>query len=541
MRCGVNLLLQCTAVALAAAGGVAAAALATQRALALEIINVWTVAGLAAATAVAVLAWWLLSLPGRMAVAVMVDERLGLRERFSTALALADSDDPFARAARAEAQARAQGVHIRQRFPIGPSRRWAYAGGAWVIAAAIFAFMPPMDLLGYLAHGTAEQAKKEELDKAKTQVRQLAKKIEMAVSPLADPRLATDLANLDKLKGDAPAADVRREAIRKLGDLSEQLKEKLKTDTLTTAAAMRQMLRGIRGTQDALSRELSAALAKGNFDRAAKLVQQMQKDIAEGKLSPSECKALAEQLGELGRQVGEAGDPGKLTEELLESEGLDKKLAGLSREDLRKALKDQGMSDEEIDRLMEKLSSLQQACGSCQGLGESMGELSEAMELTPEELAELLEQLQEMALLDAELGQCEGALGEIERAIALLGEGQEGCIGSWQEGLALVQAPGTGGPGRGSGPRNETATPTALQKIRTNTKTGKGPLIASWYFKGPQAKGETKKDFAQVVQAARDRAAEAINENKIPRKHARAVKEYYDRLNKSGGGSEPPE
>ena len=55
--------------------------------------------------------------PSRMQASLLLDERLGLRERFSTTLALADSDDPFAKAARVESLAAIQRVDLRGHFP----------------------------------------------------------------------------------------------------------------------------------------------------------------------------------------------------------------------------------------------------------------------------------------------------------------------------------------------------------------------------------------------------------------------------------------
>ncbi len=94
VRCGLNLLLQQIGRILAIAGGLAGLAVLVQRLLAVVILTstaLWVFWGIAAG---AVLLLWLLRLPSRMQASLLLDERLGLRERFSTTLALADSDDP---------------------------------------------------------------------------------------------------------------------------------------------------------------------------------------------------------------------------------------------------------------------------------------------------------------------------------------------------------------------------------------------------------------------------------------------------------------
>ena len=58
--------------------------------------------------------------------------------------------------------------------------------------------------------------------------------------------------------------------------------------------------------------------------------------------------------------------------------------------------------------------------------------------------------------------------------------------------------------------------------------------MASWLFKGPQVKGQSNKQLQDVIQAAKDTAAEAINDNEIPRKYEGPVKKYFGELEESG-------
>ena len=89
------------------------------------------------------------------------------------------------------------------------------------------------------------------------------------------------------------------------------------------------------------------------------------------------------------------------------------------------------------------------------------------------------------------------------------------------------------GPGVGYGPRGTAPGDTSTQRTRLKNKPGQGPAIASWYFQESQIKGEAKREFTQVIQAARDGAAAAISENQIPRKYEEALKQYFGRLEQS--------
>ena len=103
IRCGVNLLLRQAGRVLAAAGAVAVLALLAERLIAVRLLTAWGIWSFWCAAAIVLLVLWVLSLPSRMAASLLLDERLKLNERVSTTLALAHSDDPFAKAARVEA------------------------------------------------------------------------------------------------------------------------------------------------------------------------------------------------------------------------------------------------------------------------------------------------------------------------------------------------------------------------------------------------------------------------------------------------------
>ena len=176
----------------------------------------------------------------------------------------------------------------------------------------------------------------------------------------------------------------------------------------------------------------------------------------------------------------------------------------------------------------------------CSGQSPDGGESSE---VDLDELARLAQKLDDMEGMLQELELTEASLEEIEEAVARLGEGMAGengkklLIPGGKSGMGrmTMRRPGGGDRGRASG-RRPTAEggKTGLDKTRSPSKTGKGPMVASWYFKGKQVKGEAKKDYGKAVQAARDRAADAVGERKIPRRYESTVKRYFGDLEKIG-------
>jgi hypothetical protein len=280
----------------------------------------------------------------------------------------------------------------------------------------------------------------------------------------------------------------------------------------------------------------------------------LEKELLKGDLSDQQRKALTEQLQELAKQLQEVAAKNEELEKELEKLGLDKKLAKMTEEQLRQALQKQGLSAEQIERLLQKAAACRMASGRCSGLSQAMGGCGTgAGGLSGDGLAGLADQLDELEALQQQLMLTQAALDQIAKACQGLGKGMckglgcqgancplcggRGCngYGPFSTGSSQGMSSGTGGPGMGYGPREtDQDGQTSTMRATVQNKDAKGPTIASWYFKGTQVKGEARRDFSEVVQAARDSAAEAISDNQIPRRYEDAVKTYFGRLEQSG-------
>ena len=541
-RCSINLLLKHAGHILTATGIIVMLAVLTDRLLALGIIksiNSRAVLSFSATVIALILLLWLLRQPSRMQVSLLLDERLKLHERFSTTLALADSEDPFADAARSEARQKAEQVNIRGHFPIRPSRCWMYAFSTWLIAAAIISFMPQKDLLGFLRKDRQEQQRARQLEKTKVDIKEAAYPVKLAIKQLGEPELADALSKLDQTPNDARPQDIKRQAIRRLGDLSDKIQQMQSGMKLDSVNQLQKMFKQLRGSSDVFSQKLRLALAKGKFSQASNLMSELQKELAKGNLSPEQQKALTRQLQDLAKRLQELAQKNEEFEKELEKLGLNKELAKLSEQQLRQILLKQGLSAKNIEELLRKASAFRSAAGMCAGLGSAMAACGAGFgQLSGDGLAAATEQLDEFDALKQQLMLTHASLDEISRAIACLGDGMGqgiGGLGQFMEGPSDRFGPGTGGPGVGYGPRGTTSDDTSTQSTRLKNKPGQGPAIASWYFQESQIKGEAKRDFTEVVQAARDGAAAAISENEIPRKYEEAIKKYFGRLEQSVG------
>jgi hypothetical protein len=534
--CNVNLLLRQIGGVLTVAGTVAVLGVLIERFTSVRIWYYPIIISLGAAGILAVILLWLRQRPTSMQIALLIDERLRLHERFSTAVALADSADPFARAALAEAHAAAGRIDPRRHFLIRPSRCWFYAVSVWLLAGLLILTLPQRDLLGLLAKHRIQQEQTQEVQQTKTEINQTTRAVQLAVKQLGDAGLAEDLSGLEKMSADAKPESLRREAIRKLDDLAEKVKKLQAEAPLNSLPAMQQMFKQLRGSPDAISQQTRLAMAQGNFSRASDLIEQLQKQLSQGQLSEKERQDTARQLQELGKQLQALAQRDDQLHKELEKLGLSKELAKLSEKDLRQALQKQGLQQEQIEKLLEKARACRLAQSRCANLGKAMGACGGENDLSGEDLAALSEQLSEMESLHQQFKLSQQALAEIEQAVGCLGQCQGTCDGQgkqgpWAAGSSDRSGPGTGGPGKGYGNRatNESGQTTS-EKTRAEGQAGPGQVIASWYFKDTQIKGEARRDFSTVVQAARDGAAEAISENQIPRRYEDAVKKYFGQL-----------
>jgi hypothetical protein len=538
IRYGINLFLRHAGRVLAVCGGVIALAVLVQRLLAVPVLVSWVLWVFWGVVAAIVLVLWLLGLPSRMKASLLLDERLRLHERFSTTLSLAASDDPFAQAARAESLRTIEQADLRGHFPISLSRSWYYCAAIWVVVAILAQFVPEKDLLGFLKKKQQQNQQAQEVAQAQAEVQKSTDAVKAVVGGLQDPAMEKDLKKLDELAQAGEPQELKREAIKTLGDLSEKIKQ-MQGGQVDAGNILQQMLRQLRGSADPFSQQIRMALAKGDFAQAAALMRQLQNQLATGTLSDQQRKDMAEQLQKLAQEMKSLAAQKRQLEDELEKRGLDKKLAELSEQQLRQALQKQGLKPEAIDQLMEKMAACQSASGKCSALAMAMAASGEGSAgLSADELAGAIDHLDALETMQQELSQLQAGLDEISRCMGQLGEGMCDGIGGqspWAAGQANRYGSGSGGPGQGYGPRDsDTEGQTGTKTTRVAGQSDQGPVIAGWYFKDTQVKGEARRDFTQVIEAGRASAAEAISENQIPRRYEDAVKEYFGQLERRG-------
>ncbi len=362
IRCSLNLLIRYTGYILAGMGIIAILAVLTERLLALEVITPQSALGFWSFVITLTVLFWFMKIPSRMKISLILDERLRLHERFSTVLSLKNSRDPFADAARSETFQKVKSLNPHKSFPVRLSKGWTYAVALWIVFAMLTFYLPQKDLLGFLKKRDQQQQLATKVLQAKIDVNDVTKAVASVIEKLDDPALNEALSKLQQSAPDAKPADIKRQAIRELGNLSDQIKNMKNSVQAESLDMMKKMFKQLRTSPNALVRQMQLALTRGNFSQAAATLNQLQQDLAKNNLTEQQKKELAEQLQNLAKQLAELAGKNEELEKELEKLGLDKKLAKLDENQLRQNLQQQGISAEKIEELLRKAAVSQMAC-----------------------------------------------------------------------------------------------------------------------------------------------------------------------------------
>ncbi|MBI5864638.1 MAG: hypothetical protein HZB38_09040 [Planctomycetes bacterium] len=571
-RLNLNTMLDRAALAVVLAAGLWSLAWIGDRALGLGLPLIWTFGGAAGLACVGTTVLSILARSSRLAAAVELDRAAGLKERVSSAHAIAGSADPFAQAAVRDAEKTAARVHVPAHIPVRAPRLWPWTSATVLAALLLYAFMPQLNLLASLrkkddsARQTAalnekaavQTAYNEEMNKVRKMVDE-----NPALSDLKDDLKSLELPDTPGVKPE----DVRRDVLKKLDKISDQISDKREGLDLKSMEELKRRLSKLEPKQGSdPTSKLAQSLAQGNTEEARKAIDEMKKELedAAGKQDPEsqqKLQEMASKLEDLAKKLNELNDQKKLEKELENKAGLTeeqakKMLDELSKMDpkqlekeLQKRLGESGMTAEQMKELAKKIAQNQEAkkqlqelakkmaqaakqCKSaCQNQGNGKGD-SEAQGAA-QALSDAAQQLS-----DAEMA--EQMASELEAQLEDLKELREGmCQGNCQ-GNKPGDEIGSQGPneGRGYGSRiGKEAGAHKYKATKAQVRTQGGQIIGQMLIDGPQVKGEAAAEVRNAVNSAVRDATDAVERERIPRQYQDVTKKYFDELARLAGGS----
>ncbi|MCS7033368.1 MAG: hypothetical protein NZ561_05150, partial [Phycisphaerae bacterium] len=248
--------------------------------------------------------------PSALAAAVAIDEKLRLKEKFSTALSMRSAkDDPFVAAAISDAERTAQQVSgsLRRHFPL----RFPGIGYATIssvgLAIAAFLFLPAMDLVGVEARRVARQRQEAQIRQAEAQVKRALATVESAAASGQDlhaiQQARHELQTLLRQPIRDPGA-AHRTALKALQDVEEAIREKIqKQAQFAQSRSPAKLLRNL--TPDPTGQgpvaDAHKALAGGDYATAAEHLRRLVENFSA--LDPQQQQSAIQQMQRMAQQL----------------------------------------------------------------------------------------------------------------------------------------------------------------------------------------------------------------------------------------------
>ena len=333
--------------------------------------KVWFFAGLAVAVAVGVgYAIW--RRQTRQHAAVAIDERLGLKEKFSTALHVRRSADPFAAAAVRDAEVTAERVHLQDKFPVRVPLTWVFTIAVALAAVLTQWRLEPMDLFGRKAEENRRLQEEKKNAVVNQELRQALAKIEAAPPAVQkDPNVQMAARELKQLLG-KPVKDPTTSS-RKAQDALEEVRGQMqKVKELQNAAVA---LNEMKAWKDLASKPIDESgpvgkahseMAKGEFSKAIDLLKDAVDNV--DKMDQDEKEKAAQQMAAMAQQLKDmANNPQQkkeLEKQLQQQLGANQQQA----QQMAKDIQDAAQGDKQAQKRVQQMANqLQQQMNNGQG------------------------------------------------------------------------------------------------------------------------------------------------------------------------------
>jgi hypothetical protein len=524
--------------------------------------------------------------PSALSSAIAIDERLGLREKYSTALVLRRSDDPFARAAIDDAEQTASKVDLRGKFALSMPRVAPYAMAALLFLLLNHWLLPQYNVFGREDPGVARRLEQQKRADAQQKLDAIARTIEQAEAKLgkteAIEQAKQQLADLRQLAARDPEAAARRASAAQ-NNLQERLREQARNTQQFAQARenQRQFQNNLKApTEQGSVADAHRSMSQGDFQQA---LQQLRDAVNNfDKQTDEQKQQTAEQMQRLAGQLQQmANDPAQQQrmQEQLQRMGLDQQqseqamkllkdaangdpqaqqqLQEMAKQAMQQMNNGQGPTPQQQEQIQKMLNQLQAQAGSqqqAQQMAEAAQKLAQAMQQAAQNSqqsgsgqsqpggnnpADAQQQMADaMAAMQQALDEMDAIQQDARQMQALAGNGNnaargQGGPGQWRAGDPNRPGGGMGGPGQGGGGRAPIApAPFDTQAQKSPSQNDeRGRILARTFVRdGQTVIGESKAELRQAAQAEQERAAEEVEQQRISRQAQRATREYFKAL-----------
>lgn len=518
-----------------------------------------------------VLAWVLAALrpPSRRETAVMIDSRLGLKDRLGSALYVAESepDHPFRQTILEDAERAASSAALREAFPVEATAVWRWVPVTAALLAVLVVFLDAsFDPFGLRKQKEQQLAEEQLEEQSQQQIEEAIALIEDIAPPDEEDADADDLMEqLEAMLSQRDLSNPQFDDQAELSALQEKLDEVVQhqQDQLN---AMQTAMSRLETEEHGPADRFVEAMRRGDFDAARRQLEKLAEQLDNGDLSPEQKQALQNQLDQLAEQLDDmaqqqqqqqqqaASSAAQQMQDAGVSQQQSQQIAqqmqqqGMTPQQMQQQLQDAGLTEQQAQQLAEQLQQQQQQMQQSQNnqsvssnLGKALGQMSEAMKQGQKASPAGQpgqQQLGQMSQMQQQLNQMQQAQQQLQNA-QQGAQGQQGTAGGSMPGAGRGVGGSKAGTGDGGNPLGEQrADPGRGSSAVADLQDGRGKVIASWQTRGDAATGEAKLQYDAAVTEAQESAEHAVTDDRAPRRYHRAIRDYFGNLPESPQGEE---
>ncbi|HVT88990.1 MAG TPA: hypothetical protein VHD56_09070 [Tepidisphaeraceae bacterium] len=350
--------------------------------------------------------------PSPKQAAVPIDQKLGLKEKISTALYIRPDDDSFSRAALYDAEQTAAQIalNLREHFPLTFPRQ-AFVVAALALAAMLsYKYIDPMNLFDRRQKLALQTQAQEKVKDARKNVEQALANINaMPKVEGADEALRLAKADLQAMLNQpiADAEKANRTASKAVEDVNKAL-EQIKSSARYAQAQnemkmMRSMQKPVEG-QGPVS-DAHRAIADGKFSEAIedlskavenfdhldkgeqqKLAQQMQsmaQQLQQMANNPAQQQKMEQQLQQMGMNPQQAQQAQQLMQQAVQGDKqAQQQLQQMAQQQMQQMNNGQGptpQQQQQMQQMMQQMQAMKNAQNQAQQMAQSAQQMAQAM------------------------------------------------------------------------------------------------------------------------------------------------------------------
>lgn len=523
------------------------------------------------------------SRPSTLMTAVAIDEKLGLKEKFSTALAMEGNADPFAQAAVLDARRVAGTVRLSGHFPLEFPKMGYFALGAILLAYSA-TWLPQLDLFNLQQRNEIKHQEQANIEQSKRIIQEAMTAIEK-LPPVMQSNEQIQIAkqNLSDMfaqPGTDPdkASRAANEALSRAMDaMNKQIKENKEFSDIRRTEQLLKSINDKPISGNSPVSKIQKSLSEGNLEETLEDIQKLADqfnslDKNDQEKAAKDMKQLAEAL----QQIANDEQPMKKMEEKLKDLGLKQEQIEQMKENIQKAAEGDQDAQQQINQLQQQMQQQMQQAGmnpmqqqqmqnamqnavqqaqqaanaqaQANQMAQGMGQMAQGMQQMAQGqngqgmqqgMQQLQQQMQQMQQMQQGLAQAQQANQQLQQAMGNCnGNGDGQCKnpgqGQWAPGEANKQGNGMGKAGIGAGGQGpkKTSPYDVKKEIDPSAVDEKGQVLASVLIKDKTEAGVSTRTLQGIIDASLANEGGDVDDTRADRRTQEIEKKYFESLKK---------